>query len=91
MAARLVGIHHVGLRVFDPDEAAERWSRQFGLSIAERYEDRVLLRCSFEDYSLELIRSAASATVADADVVTTGLLIRSPTVRARGPPPSAIL
>jgi catechol-2,3-dioxygenase len=57
VAARLVGIHHVGLRVFDPDEAAERWARQFGLSVAERHEDRVLLRCAFEDYSLELIRS----------------------------------
>ena len=57
MDGPLVGIHHVGLRVFDPDEAADRWSRQFGLTIAERYDDRVLLRCAFEDYALELIRS----------------------------------
>jgi catechol-2,3-dioxygenase len=57
MTGRLVGIHHVGLRVFDPDEAAERWSRQFGLTIAERHDDRVLLRCAFEDYALELVRS----------------------------------
>jgi catechol 2,3-dioxygenase-like lactoylglutathione lyase family enzyme len=55
--AQLAGIHHVALRVFDPDEAAARWSRQFGLSVAERHDDRVLLRCAFEDYALELIRS----------------------------------
>jgi catechol-2,3-dioxygenase len=54
---KLVGIHHVCLRVFDPDEAAERWSRQFGLTVAERHDDRVLLRCAFEDYALELVRS----------------------------------
>jgi catechol-2,3-dioxygenase len=54
---QLVGVHHVALRVFDPDEAAERWARQFGLTVRERYEDRVLLRCGFEDYSLELIAS----------------------------------
>jgi catechol-2,3-dioxygenase len=53
----LVGIHHVALRVFDLDEATERWTRQFGLTVRERRNDRVLLRCSFEDYSLELIAS----------------------------------
>ncbi|MEO8347515.1 MAG: VOC family protein [Acidobacteriota bacterium] len=55
---RLAGIHHVALRVFDVDEASERWSRQFGLTVRERHADRVLLACAFEDYSLELIRSA---------------------------------
>jgi catechol 2,3-dioxygenase-like lactoylglutathione lyase family enzyme len=53
----LVGIHHVALRVRDLDEATERWSRQFGLTVRERYADRALLRCTFEDYSLELIQS----------------------------------
>jgi catechol 2,3-dioxygenase-like lactoylglutathione lyase family enzyme len=53
----LAGIHHVGLRVADLEEATERWSRQFGLSVRERSGDRVYLRCAFEDYSLELIGS----------------------------------
>jgi catechol-2,3-dioxygenase len=53
----LVGIHHVGLRVRDLDEATERWSRQFGFTLRERYPDRVYLRCAFEDYSLELVQS----------------------------------
>ncbi len=54
---RLAGIHHVALRVFDLDEAAERWSRQFGFTVRERHDDRVLLACAFEDYSLELLAS----------------------------------
>jgi catechol 2,3-dioxygenase-like lactoylglutathione lyase family enzyme len=54
---RLTGLHHVALRVFDLDEASERWCRQFGFSVQERQEDRMLLRCGFEDYSLELIAS----------------------------------
>jgi catechol 2,3-dioxygenase-like lactoylglutathione lyase family enzyme len=53
----LVGIHHVALRVFDLDEATERWTRQFGLTLRERRDDRAYLRCAFEDYSLELIAS----------------------------------
>jgi catechol-2,3-dioxygenase len=51
----LVGIHHVALRVTDLDEAVERWSRQFGLTLRERHADRAYLRCAFEDYSLELV------------------------------------
>ena len=54
---KLAGIHHVALRVFDLDEAAERWSRQFGLTVRERHADRVFLACAFEDYALELIQS----------------------------------
>jgi catechol-2,3-dioxygenase len=50
----LTGIHHVALRVFDLDEASERWCRQFGLTVRERREDRAYLRCAFEEYSLEL-------------------------------------
>jgi catechol-2,3-dioxygenase len=53
----LTGLHHVALRVFDLDEATERWCRQFGFIVRERRDDRVLLRCGFEDYSLELIAS----------------------------------
>lgn len=55
----LAGIHHVGLRVADLDEATDRWSRQFGLTLRERFDDRAYLRCAFEDYSLELIASDA--------------------------------
>ena len=40
---KLAGIHHVALRVFDLDEATERWSRQFGLTVRERHADRVFL------------------------------------------------
>jgi catechol 2,3-dioxygenase-like lactoylglutathione lyase family enzyme len=53
----LVGIHHVALRVFDLDDATERWCRQFGFTLRERHDDRAYLRCAFEDYSLELIAS----------------------------------
>ena len=58
MTPGLVGIHHVGLRVADLDEATERWSRQFGLTVRKRYDDRAFLRCAYEDYALELIASA---------------------------------
>jgi catechol-2,3-dioxygenase len=53
----LTGIHHVGLRVPDLDEATERWSRQFGLTLRRRDGERAYLRCAYEDYSLELIQS----------------------------------
>jgi catechol 2,3-dioxygenase-like lactoylglutathione lyase family enzyme len=48
-------IDHVALRVADLDEAAERWSLQFGLVVRERREDRIRLACDDEPYSLELI------------------------------------
>ncbi len=54
---KLTGLHHVALRVFDLGEASERWCRQFGFTVRERQNDRVFLRCGFEDYSLELIAS----------------------------------
>jgi catechol-2,3-dioxygenase len=57
MTKDLVGLHHVGLRVGDLDEAVERWSRQFGFTLRDRYQDRALLRCTFEDYGLELIQA----------------------------------
>jgi catechol-2,3-dioxygenase len=52
----VAAIHHVGLRVVDLDEAVERWSRQFGFTLRDRYDDRAYLRCGFEDYSVELIQ-----------------------------------
>jgi catechol 2,3-dioxygenase-like lactoylglutathione lyase family enzyme len=55
--SRLRGIHHVGLRVADLDEAVERWSRQFGLTVTERHAGRAYLRCAFEDYCVELIEA----------------------------------
>ena len=57
MKPRLVGIHHVALRVDDLDEAVGRWTRQFGLTMRERHDERALLRCAFEDYGLELVAS----------------------------------
>ncbi len=57
MPPGLTGIHHVALRVFDLDEAGERWSREFGLTVRERRDDRVFLACAFEDYCLELVAS----------------------------------
>ncbi len=54
---KLVGIHHAGIRVRDLDEATERWSRQFGLTVRDRYDDRVYLRCAYDDYAIELIPS----------------------------------
>ena len=37
---KLAGIHHAA-RVFDLDEATERWSRQFGLTVRERRRPRL--------------------------------------------------
>ena len=51
-------IDHVCLRVADVDEAAARWSVQFGLTVTERHPDRALLRCGYEPYSLELVAGA---------------------------------
>ena len=47
-------IDHVCLRVTDLDEAIGRWSLQFGLSERLRDDDRALLACAHEPYSLEL-------------------------------------
>jgi catechol-2,3-dioxygenase len=48
-------IDHVALRVADAEEAAERWSLQFGLSVRSFKDGRALLACDDEPYSLELI------------------------------------
>jgi catechol 2,3-dioxygenase-like lactoylglutathione lyase family enzyme len=51
-------LHHVCLRAGDLNEAAARWSAQFGLHAVSRAQGRVLLSCDDEPYSLELIRGA---------------------------------
>jgi catechol-2,3-dioxygenase len=48
-------IDHVALGVADLDEAARRWSLQFGLVERERSADRVALACDDEPCSLELV------------------------------------
>ena len=53
----LRGIDHVCLRVADVVEATARWAVQFGLTVREQSDDRSLLACDFEPYSLELIRA----------------------------------
>jgi catechol 2,3-dioxygenase-like lactoylglutathione lyase family enzyme len=52
-------IDHVSLRVTDLEDAARRWSRQFGLVERERDEQKVRLACDDEPYSLELIAADA--------------------------------
>jgi len=54
-------IHHVCLRVAQVDEAAHRWSVQFGLTIREQDLGRALLACDYEPYSLELVKAGAHA------------------------------
>jgi catechol-2,3-dioxygenase len=51
-------IDHVGLRVDDLDEAAARWSAQFGLVVRSRRSDRVLLACDDEPCALELVHGS---------------------------------
>ncbi|MGH2871983.1 MAG: VOC family protein [Solirubrobacteraceae bacterium] len=56
-------IHHVCLRVAQLDEAARRWSIQFGLTVRSLEQGRALLACDYEPYALELVateRDAAS-------------------------------
>ena len=51
---RLARIDHVGLRVEDLAEAAERWCSQFGLVERSREGEVVHLACDDEPYCLEL-------------------------------------
>lgn len=53
---KLRRIDHVSLRVADLEQAARRWSIQFGLTETFRTEGRVYLRCGYEPYSLELVQ-----------------------------------
>ncbi len=48
-------IDHVSLRVTDVEEAARRWSLQFGLVERSRDETRARLACDDEPFSLELL------------------------------------
>src|SRR3954453_5885809 len=55
--ARLVRrIHHCAFRTRDVREAAARWALLYGLTPVEVTTERALLRCSDEDYGLELLR-----------------------------------
>ena len=49
-------IHHVTIRVADVGDAVDRWTKLFGLSVREQTDGWALLRCTFEDYCLELRR-----------------------------------
>jgi catechol 2,3-dioxygenase-like lactoylglutathione lyase family enzyme len=55
---RLHRLDHVCLRVADLDEAAARWSLQFGLVERSRSGERALLACNDEPYCLELVAGA---------------------------------
>lgn len=57
---KLRRIHHVCLRVAELDEAARRWSVQFGLTVRQLDRERALLACDYEPYSLELVRAGAA-------------------------------
>ena len=53
MVLILLQVHHAALRVADPEEAADRWGRLYGLTRADA-DGAVLLRCAYEDFCLEL-------------------------------------
>src|SRR3954471_2299699 len=54
--ARLVRrIHHCAFRTRDVQEAAARWALLYGLTPVEVTPERALLRCSDENYGLELL------------------------------------
>ena len=52
-------IDHVGLMVKDVEDAARRWSLQFGLVERERDGDRARLACDDEPFCLELMAADA--------------------------------
>jgi catechol 2,3-dioxygenase-like lactoylglutathione lyase family enzyme len=52
-------IDHVSLRVTDVEDAARRWSVQFGLVERSRDERRARLACDDEPFSLELVVAEA--------------------------------
>src|SRR3954463_14477373 len=49
-------IHHCAFRTRDVREAAARWTLLYGLTPVEVTPERALLRCSDEDYGLELLQ-----------------------------------
>jgi catechol 2,3-dioxygenase-like lactoylglutathione lyase family enzyme len=52
-------LDHVALRVADVDEAAARWSAQFGLTVKARGADHATLTCDDEPRALELVECRA--------------------------------
>jgi catechol 2,3-dioxygenase-like lactoylglutathione lyase family enzyme len=52
-------LDHVCLRVADLDEAARRWSLQFGLTLRSRADGRAALSCDDEQVALELVAGAS--------------------------------
>ena len=48
------GLHHVGLKVADVDEAVRRWSHILGLHGERLPDGRAMLRCAHEEYALVL-------------------------------------
>jgi catechol 2,3-dioxygenase-like lactoylglutathione lyase family enzyme len=59
----ILGVHHASLLVDDVDEAAERWSRLYGLTRGEA-DGVALLRCAYEDFCLELRPSQGGGRLA---------------------------
>ena len=64
MSIQLHDLHHACLRVLDIDEAAARWSIQFGLTIVAKERGRALLACDSEDYCLELVEDRVGGALA---------------------------
>lgn len=62
----------MALRVANVEEAAERWSIQFGLTLRELDSDRALLACAYEPYSLELLGTASEQQGADGGAGSVG-------------------
>ena len=48
-------LHHVGFRTPDLDAAIERWTSLWCMTLVERDDKLALLRCTDEDYGIELI------------------------------------
>lgn len=62
MTDRLVGgLHHAGLRVTNLAEAQQRWAHILGLHGEAIDQSSAILRCTYEDYALHLMASAAPA------------------------------
>ncbi len=58
MTGTVQKLHHARLRVRDVEEAAARWSLLYGLT---REPGTGLLRCAYEDFSLELVPAGDAA------------------------------
>ena len=92
---RVRRLHHVALRTRRTDEATHRWADLYGLTPVVDAAGRAILRCSDEDYGLELVESdrpghdhtayelEAGLTLADAEAWLAAHDV--PTYRAAGP------